>query len=86
MSRMTALVPVCHCKPRLCRLMINTRMMQSEIVSPCRRTFCSRCHNTASISACQLPFGMRRPAGNSTTLAIRARHSSVISISGIALG
>ena len=33
MSRMTALVPVCHCKPRLCRLMINTRMMQSEIVS-----------------------------------------------------
>jgi hypothetical protein len=30
-----------------------------------------------------LPLGKRRPGGGSNTLAIRARHSSVISVSGI---
>jgi len=35
------------------------------------------------MSVPQLPFGKRRPVGGSMTLAIRALHSSVISISGI---
>jgi hypothetical protein len=64
-----------------------TRMMQSDIDSPCSRTFCSHFHVSASTGICQLPFGKRRPVcskGNSA--AIRARHSSLISISGIALG
>ena len=72
-----------YCKPRLYRLIITIRMMQSDIDSFCSRNLCSHCHVAASISVRQLPFGKRRPGGGSTTLAIRARHSSVISISGI---
>jgi hypothetical protein len=63
------------------------RMMQSEIDSPCSRTFCSRFHVSASIGSRQSPFGRRCPlSSKGNSAAIRARHSSVISISGIALG
>ncbi|MCK1518067.1 hypothetical protein IVB22_37420 [Bradyrhizobium sp. 190] len=58
--------------------------MQSDIDSSCSRNLCSQRHVAASISVRQLPFGKRRPGGGANTLAIRARHSSVISVSGIA--
>ena len=63
--------------------MITMRMMQSDIDSSCSRNPCSHCNVAASISVRQLPLGKRRPGGGSNTLAIRARHSSVISVSGI---
>jgi len=63
--------------------MITMRMMQSDIDSSCSRNLCNHRHVAASISVRQLPFGKRRPDGGSNTLAIRARHSSVISVSGI---
>ena len=63
-----------------------TRMMQSDMVSPFRRTFCNRRHVSASICISQFPLGKRfRASSNGNSAAIRARHSSVISISGIAL-
>jgi hypothetical protein len=65
------------------RLTITIRMMQSDIDSPFRRSLCSHRHVASSITVPQLPFDKRRPGGGSMTLAIRARHSSVISISGI---
>jgi hypothetical protein len=75
-----------YSKPRLCWVTIITRMMQSDMVSPFRRTFCNRCHVSASICICHLPFGKRRRvSSNGNSAAIRVRHSSVISISGIAL-
>jgi hypothetical protein len=73
-----------YCKLRLCKAMVTMRMMQSDIDSPCSRNLCSCCHVAAPISVRQLPFGKRRPGGGSNTLAIKARHSSVISVSGIA--
>jgi hypothetical protein len=61
---------------------------KSEIDSPCRRNFSSRCRVAALIGICQLPFGKRRPVCRNGSVApsIRTRHSSVISISGIAYG
>jgi len=63
--------------------MMMMRMMQSDIDSSRSRNRCSHRHVAALISVRQLPFGKRRPGGGSNTLAIRARHSSVISVSGI---
>jgi len=77
---------VVYNKPRLRCVMTVMRMMHSEIDSPRSRTFCSRRHVSSSIGICQLPFGNRRAVScmsNSNT--IRARHSSLISISGIGL-
>jgi hypothetical protein len=67
----------------LMQVMITMRMVQSDIDSPCSRNLCSQSSVAASISIRQLPFRKRRPGGGSNTLAIRARHSSVISVSGI---
>ena len=64
--------------------------MQSEIDSPCRLNFSSRCRVSASIGICQLPFDKRRSGcrngAGAPTIRMRMRHSSVISISGITYG
>jgi hypothetical protein len=72
--------------PRRCWMTMMMRMMQSEIVSPCRRNCCSRSHVTSLIGIRQLPFGKRRPVAGPSALSIRARHSSVISIACIVWG
>ena len=77
---------VVYNKPRLRWVMTVMRMMHSEIDSPRIRTFCSRRHVSSSIGISQWPFGNRRAVScMSNSNAIRARHSSLISISGIGL-
>jgi len=69
---------------RRCWIMMMTRMMQSEIDSPCSRTFCSLCHVSESIGIRQLPFAKRgKICSKGNSAAMRARHSSVTSMSGI---
>src|SRR6516164_11549588 len=58
-------------QPRWCKVIMMTRIMQSEIGSPCSCTCCSHLHASTSTGIRPLPFGKRRRAcsrGNSTAI------------------